>query len=195
MWKLLQLRREQGRQAIPDLRTARPEGFRGLPVIATTPCAEGCQACVDVCPTAAITAPPARLDLGRCTLCGACAPACPTGKIAFTTQTAMAASERTAQVVAEGPARIPDVEIGAALRARFGRSLKLRQVSAGGCNGCELELNALANVNFDIGRHGIEWVASPRHADALVVSGPITRTIAAAARRGRSVLARTMPRP
>ena len=54
----------------------------------------------------------------------------------------------------------------------FGRSLKLRQVSAGGCNGCELELNAIANVNFDVQRFGIEWVASPRHADALVLSGP-----------------------
>ena len=90
----------------------------------------------------------------------------------------MAASRRDDLVVSEGPPRVPEVDIGAALRRRFGRSLKLRQVSAGGCNGCELELNALANVNFDIGRHGIEWVASPRHADALVVSGPITRTMA-----------------
>ncbi|HVZ37609.1 MAG TPA: NADH:ubiquinone oxidoreductase, partial [Polyangiaceae bacterium] len=63
---------------------------------------------------------------------------------------------------------------------RFGRSLKLRSVSAGGCNGCELELNAMANVNFDVGRFGIDWVASPRHADALVLSGPLTRNMAEA---------------
>jgi Ni,Fe-hydrogenase III small subunit len=62
----------------------------------------------------------------------------------------------------------------------FGRSLKLRQVSAGGCNGCEAELNALANVNFDLQRYGIEWVASPRHADALVLTGPVTRHMAEA---------------
>ena len=66
--------------------------------------------------------------------------------------------------------------------AIFGRSLRLRQVSAGGCNGCELELNALANVNFDLQRFGIEWVASPRHADALVLSGPLTRNMADAVR-------------
>ena len=180
MFKSIRVRASQGSQFIPDPRRANPAGFRGKPLIGAADCATGCQACADICPSSAITlgSAPVQIDLGRCTLCGACAPACPSGKIAFTTQTAMAASERTALVVSEGPARIPDVDIGAALRARFGRSLKLRQVSAGGCNGCELELNALANVNFDIGRHGIEWVASPRHADALVVSGPITKTMA-----------------
>jgi Ni,Fe-hydrogenase III small subunit len=64
----------------------------------------------------------------------------------------------------------------------LGRSLKLRSVSAGGCNGCELVLNASHNVNFDINRYGIEVVASPRHADALVLSGPLTRNMAAAVR-------------
>lgn len=59
----------------------------------------------------------------------------------------------------------------------FGRSLKLRSVSAGGCNGCELELNALGNVNFDMGRFGIEFVASPRHADGIVLSGTTTRNM------------------
>ena len=54
----------------------------------------------------------------------------------------------------------------------FGRSLRLRQVSAGGCNGCEAELNASGNVQFDLGRFGIQFVASPRHADGLVVTGP-----------------------
>lgn len=178
MWKLVQLRREQGRQAIPDLRTARPEGFRGRPTIATTPCAAGCTACVDVCPTEALALAPVRLDLGRCTLCGACAPVCPVTKLAFTSEVDLAASRRADLVRGEGDTAAPPIDIGAELRKRFGRSLKLRQVSAGGCNACELELNALANVNFDIGRHGIEWVASPRHADALVVSGPITRTMA-----------------
>jgi Ni,Fe-hydrogenase III small subunit len=53
-------------------------------------------------------------------------------------------------------------------------------VSAGGCNGCELEVNALTNVNFDIGRYGIDIVASPRHADGLVLTGPVTRNMAQA---------------
>ncbi len=70
--------------------------------------------------------------------------------------------------------------VSAALRRRFGRSLKLRSVSAGGCNGCELEVNALTNVNFDIGRYGIDIVASPRHADGLVLTGPVTRNMAEA---------------
>ena len=60
----------------------------------------------------------------------------------------------------------------------FSRSLKLRQVSAGGCNGCEMELNACSNVNFDMGRFGIDFVASPRHADGLVITGPITSNMA-----------------
>ena len=62
----------------------------------------------------------------------------------------------------------------------FGRSLKLRSVSAGGCNGCELELNATGNVNFDLGRYGIDIAASPRHADGIIISGPISRNMAAA---------------
>jgi Ni,Fe-hydrogenase III small subunit len=58
----------------------------------------------------------------------------------------------------------------------------MRQVSAGGCNGCELELNAVGNVNFDLQRFGIEWVASPRHADALVLTGPLTQAMREAVR-------------
>ena len=83
-------------------------------------------------------------------------------------------------VSAARPALDP-VKVSAALRRLFGRSLKLRSVSAGGCNGCELEVNALTNVNFDIGRYGIDIVASPRHADGLVLTGPVTRNMAAGA--------------
>jgi len=60
------------------------------------------------------------------------------------------------------------------MKKLFGRSLKLRQVSAGGCNGCESELVALGNVVFDLQRFGMQFVASPRHADGLVITGPVT---------------------
>jgi len=89
----------------------------------------------------------------------------------------MGATERGALVVREGVEAAIQAKASAAFSRIFGRSLKLRQVSAGGCNACELELNAITNVNFDLQRFGIEWVASPRHADALVLTGPITRNM------------------
>ena len=94
----------------------------------------------------------------------------------------MGAASREALLLAEGQDAMDPVETSKSLKAIFGRSLRLRQVSAGGCNGCELELNAVANVNFDLQRYGIEWVASPRHADALVLSGTLTRTMKDAVR-------------
>jgi len=128
----------------------------------------------------AIELDPVRIDLGRCTLCGDCAPACPTGKLSYDNDFRLAATRREALVVSAARPSIDPVEVSAELRRRFGRSLKLRSVSAGGCNGCELEVNALSNVNFDIGRYGIDFVASPRHADGLVLTGPVTRNMAEA---------------
>ncbi len=179
--KALKVRLEQGRQYVPDLRKAVPAGFRGRPVLATTPCAEGCAACVEACPTDAIELEPLRLDLGRCVLCGACGEACPAGKITFGSETRMAARDRADLVLREGGGA-PPLAPAPDLARVFGRSLKLRQVSAGGCNGCELELNALGNVNFDLQRYGIEWVASPRHADGLVLTGPLTKNMRDAVR-------------
>jgi Ni,Fe-hydrogenase III small subunit len=63
------------------------------------------------------------------------------------------------------------------MRRLFGRSLKLRQVSAGGCNACEADLNVLGTIVFDLGRFGIQFVASPRHADGLVITGPVTENM------------------
>jgi Ni,Fe-hydrogenase III small subunit len=182
IWKALGVRRSQGWQFVRDLRAARPPGFRGRPVIATTPCEDRCTACRDVCPTQAIALDPVKLDLGRCVFCTECVAACPVGKIAFTPDPRLAASTLPELVVVEGDDAIPAARADAAFRALFGRSLRLRQVSAGGCNGCELELAATANVNFDLQRYGIDWVASPRHADGLVLSGPLTRNMARAVR-------------
>src|SRR6266540_2927542 len=73
------------------------------------------------------------------------------------------------------------VELAKALENRmrrlFGRSLKLRQVSAGGCNGCESDVNVLGTIVFDLGRFGIQFVASPRHADGLLITGPVTNNM------------------
>ena len=187
MFKTIRVRASQGTQYIPDPRQANPVGFRGRPLIGEQACEAGCNACVAVCPTRAITleaagdtatTAPVAIDLGRCVVCGDCEPVCPSRKLSFDNQFKLAATERTGLIVSAARPTPDPVKVSAALRARFGRSLKLRSVSAGGCNGCELEVNALSNVNFDIGRYGIDIVASPRHADGLVLTGPITRNMA-----------------
>jgi Ni,Fe-hydrogenase III small subunit len=94
----------------------------------------------------------------------------------------MAGRAPTELVVEEGAEAVTQVRASAAFAKLFGRSLKMRQVSAGGCNACELELGALTNVNFDVQRFGIEWVASPRHADALVLTGALTIAMQSAVR-------------
>jgi len=177
MLKALKVLFSQGRQFVPDLRAASPRGFRGLPVLGGEPCPSACQACLDACPAQAISLAPLSIDLGRCTFCGDCAPACPPARIEFTPEHRLASDSPAGLVVREGRQDLPAVAVSRALAGLFGRSLKLRSVSAGGCNGCELELNALGNVNFDLGRYGIEFVASPRHADGLVLTGPLTASM------------------
>ena len=197
MFKSIRVRASQGTPCIADPRRATAAGFRGKPLIDAAPCEAGCQACVAVCPTQAITLaqaplglpqgvapagadPDVSIDLGRCMLCGDCAPVCPKGKLTFTSDFRLAATDRSAlRLSANHPAPDP-VKVSALLHQRFGRSLKLRSVSAGGCNGCESEVGAVSNVNFDIGRYGIDIVASPRHADGLVLTGPVTRNMAQA---------------
>ena len=91
-------------------------------------------------------------------------------------------------IVTEPPAREVDIErlgteLAAVVRTRFGRSLAIRQVDTGSCNGCELEIGGLAGPHYDLERFGLSFVASPRHADCLLVTGPVTRNMAEALRR------------
>jgi Ni,Fe-hydrogenase III small subunit len=73
--------------------------------------------------------------------------------------------------------------VGRAARRRLGRSLSIREVDAGSCNGCELEIHALNNAYYDVERFGLRFVASPRHADVLMVTGPVTRNMREALQR------------
>ena len=75
------------------------------------------------------------------------------------------------------------VRVNGAARARLGRTLSIREVDAGSCNGCELEVHALGNVLYDLERFGLRFVASPRHADVLLVTGPVTKNMREALER------------
>jgi Ni,Fe-hydrogenase III small subunit/formate hydrogenlyase subunit 6/NADH:ubiquinone oxidoreductase subunit I len=161
-----------------------PDRLRGRPEIDAAKCPSGCRVCADVCPTDAIVARErgVRLDLGRCLFCPECERACPEGAVRFTPDHRLAASGRDLLVVGAGELHLARALEGESRRL-FGRSLKLRQVSAGGCNGCEADVNVLNTVVFDLGRFGVQFVASPRHADGLLITGPITRNMELALRK------------
>jgi Ni,Fe-hydrogenase III small subunit len=169
----------QGKQYIPDVTSVRVPGiFKGRPVISSQKVNDS--ELLELCPTLAITANPVSIDLGKCTFCGECATRFPE-KIKFTTDYKLSVNERKQLIIKEGddvPLDINADLVRKEIRSLFGRSLKLRQVSAGGDNSCEWELNAANNVQFDMGRFGIEFVASPRHADGIVITGPITENMA-----------------
>jgi len=171
----------QGKQYIPDPTTMEVPGiFRGRPVISLEKVDE--TELIALCPTNAITNQPIQIDLGKCTFCGECAMRFPE-KISFTKEYKIASNERERLIVTEGedkPIEVNPDTVRKEIHRVFGKSLKLRQVSAGGDNSCEMELNAANNVQFDISRYGIDFVASPRHADGIVITGPITKNMAEA---------------
>lgn len=177
MIRILLDRLRRGHQTIayPDGPARFPARFRGRPALHPERCAGGCVACAEACPTAAITGAGTRalqLDMGACLFCGRCEEACPAEAIAFTRDYRLSMRQR-GELVVTGDAPTLAAALDARTRRLFGRSLRLRQVSAGGCSGCEAELNASGNVQFDLGRFGVQFVASPRHADGLVVTGPV----------------------
>lgn len=161
---------------------ALPDRHGGALRLDAARCAEGCTACLPVCPTQAITRPAGgatALDLGRCVFCAACVEICPTHAVTQTKDHRLAVRRR--EDLHLGPPGAEEVRLGVALdeklRQLFGRSLRLRQVSAGGCNACEADTNVLGTIGWDLGRFGIQFVASPRHADGLLITGPVSRNM------------------
>ena len=207
MFKILRQSIQSGvvTNSFPAVTTEPADGFRGKPEIDFARCT-ACTRCAEACPTEAISLEPEKqdkrtlsLNYGDCIFCGECEAACPdtihltkefqlatTNKASLITRARYSLTDAGAfeftEILANAPSSTESLDaIGAKLRETihrlFGRSLHIREVDAGSCNGCEVEITALNNPIYDIERFGIHFVASPRHADMLLVTGPVTRNM------------------
>ncbi|HEY5492790.1 MAG TPA: NADH-quinone oxidoreductase subunit NuoB [Gemmatimonadaceae bacterium] len=175
-----------------------PDRFRGAPVLRSG----SAQPPLSICPTGALTERfdtgrrHVALDLARCVFCGRCAEDPWTGAVTMGRDFELAArcrDDMRLEVVADdfaepaaGPVSDPDAEAARAsseIHRVLGRSLHLRHLDAGSCNACDWELTALLNPVYDVRRLGIDFVASPRHADGVIVTGSVTRNLETAVRR------------
>ena len=178
----LKVLRSHGTQYIPDLeRVELTEEFRGRPELTETGDRGDLERAARRCPTGALSAAPFALDFGRRMFCGECARMAPRN-IRFTNDYRIGSPTREGLVLRPGDTRVafPEEAVRPEVRRCCGRALQLREVCAGGDASVEMELGATGNVNFDFGRFGVGFTASPRHADGVVVSGPVTRNMAEA---------------
>jgi Ni,Fe-hydrogenase III small subunit/formate hydrogenlyase subunit 6/NADH:ubiquinone oxidoreductase subunit I len=194
MFKILKSTFDTGLVTIgyPDAAAQIPANFRGAPRFDFARWADPRPAAA-ACPTGALSVRDSgdtgtvTMDYGLCTYCGECAAADPGGAVQMTGEFELAAFSRrdlviTAEYGAAGELiRVErgtlEQKVRTVIRETLGRSLAIREVDAGSCNGCEVEITALNNPVYDLERLGIHFVASPRHADMLLVTGPVTRNM------------------
>lgn len=178
MWKALKARFFQGyrtgsfpQSSPPNL----PARFAGRPLIDQAACDKK-EECVEICPVRAVSIQEGKLaiDTGKCIFCGKCADICK--GITFSKEYRLAAMKKEDLVAGLAPYTPPEPH-DRTLADFCGKSLKIRQVSAGGCAACELDFNVLNTLAWDMGRFGIQVVASPRHADCILITGPVSRNM------------------
>ena len=181
MLKELKILLKHGKQYVPDLENVQLTPlFRGRPQIEDSISDLEAKELQSLCPTGAIGTAPFSINLAKCVFCKECQ-FYSSGKVKFTNDFKIATNDINRLVVKAGnidPITLDPKLVRKEIKSYFGRALKLRQVSAAGDNSAEMELNAAGNVNFDMGRYGIEFVASPRHADGVVITGPISENMA-----------------
>ena len=176
MFKTLKARFIQGYRTgtFPKTEPTLPDRFQGRPIISSDATEADVVLAAGVCPVKAVLTVDGKLaiDTGRCLFCGRCAEVCP--HITFSKQHRLATFTRESLLITAQSPAIPDDAPDPDFRKLCGKSFKIRQVSAGGCAACELDFNVLNTLAWDLGRFGIQVVASPRHADAILVTGPVT---------------------
>lgn len=201
MFKILQKTLATGIATVPypDRPALISEHFRGRPEFEFASWRDARPA-AEACPAGAIALRDGgglrevTVDYGRCVFCGLCADASADGSVRVTRDFELATCRRESLVshatyslnadgthgrLLEAPAtqEALGATVAEAIHKALGRSLAIRQVDAGSCNGCELEIVALNNPIHDLERFGMHFVASPRHADMLLVTGPVTRNM------------------
>ncbi len=200
MWEILKSRllvQKYRTGAFPVGAPNLPEEFVGRPMLDNQGCAT-CQEhkCSQLCPTGALKHDAngvLELDSGKCLFCGECRKNCPAKAITNTREYRLGAFRREKLIVRSDDCNVyePERHPESAPQPWFGKSLKLRQVSAGGCAACELDFNVLNTLAWDMGRFGIQAVASPRHADGLLITGPVSNNMLLALKKTYAAI----PRP
>ncbi len=178
MLNTLKNRYEQGYRTCgyPKEKPAVFPRYRGKPIIQKQASPEIIKECANACPQDAIDVAGKKIDMGRCVFCGTCERISKGEFVKFTGDFEISTSEK-AHLLTDGDLPALAQHSKQHFKKLFGRSLQLRQVSAAGCNACEADLNVLATPFFDLARFGINFVASPRHADGIVVTGPVSRNM------------------
>lgn len=183
MLKILKTRFSQGYRTgkFPKKQPDLPEYFMGLPKIVSSDCGS-CTLCLDSCPVTAIKKRGTEiiLDMGKCIFCGSCTGICPQNAIVFTKDFSISARDRNELLLNSSADFIKARELEEKRLNLFKKSFNIRVVSAGGCGACEADVNVLNTLSFDLSRFGIHYAASPRHADGMIVTGPVTKNMEAA---------------
>jgi Ni,Fe-hydrogenase III small subunit/ferredoxin len=179
LWTLIGLAKGKATTAWPARGDATgQEGLLGMPRYNPDLCKADCSACAEVCPTQAIkpqTGGRLQVDYGSCVVCQLCTEACPTGAMAPSSDWAFGVRQREDLHWVEQS--VPTARVRDQQRMAFRRSLHIRHVDSGSCNGCESELQALNNPFYNLHRLGIFFTPSPRFADLLLVTGPVTHAM------------------
>jgi len=178
MFKIIleRFRQKHRTSKFPTQSVTLPTPYRGRPFINHDFCHASCNKCQEICPTQALEKNKEgklSIDLSRCLFCLECKNVCLRNAIQFSQDYQMATHSKKDLVLTNNELILAQ-KLEKEILSLFGRSLKLRQVSAGGCNACEADCNVLGTPAYDLGRFGIQFVASPRHADGLLITGPVS---------------------